>query len=147
MGTKMAPRYANLFMDRFERGFPDSETTRPLVWLRYIDDIFCVWTGSRPSLDAFLDRLNTRHSTLRFTSEISHAHVEFLDLNIFKGKRFHQRNLLDLSTHLKKKKPFNTSIFPLATPGRSSNTHAPTFRRIKNKFRTHLMLRGYPKNL
>ena len=25
------------------------------------------------------------------------------------------------------------------------NTHAPTFRRIKNKFRTHLILRGYPK--
>ena len=25
-----------------------------------------------------------------------------------------------------------------------SNTHAPTFRRIKNKFRTHLILRGYP---
>ena len=40
MWTKMAPSYANLFMDRFERGFLDSEPTRLLVWLRYIDDIF-----------------------------------------------------------------------------------------------------------
>ena len=60
MGTKMAPSYANLFMDRFERSFLDSEPTRPLVWLRYIDDIFCIWTSSRQSLDAFLDRLNHR---------------------------------------------------------------------------------------
>ena len=123
---------------------------------RYIDDIFCVWTGSRPSLDAFLDRLNTRHSTLRFTWVISHAYVEFFDLNIFKGKRFHQ--LLDLSTHLKKKKTFqylhfsschSRSVFKGLVKGEAirflrSNTHAPTIRRIKNKFRTHLMLRGYP---
>ena len=154
MGSKMAPSYANLFMDRFERGFLDSEPTRPLVWLRYIDEIFCVWTGSRPFLDAFLDRLNTRHSTLRFTWEISHAHVEFLDLNIFKGKRFHQRNLLDLSTHLKKTHTFQylhfsschpRSVFKGLVKGEAirilrSITHAPTFRRIKN-----LILRGYPK--
>ena len=43
-------------------------------------DIFCVWTGSRPSLDAFLDRLNSIHSTLRLTWEISHAHVEFFSI-------------------------------------------------------------------
>ena len=119
MGTKMAPNYANLFMDRFEQGFLDSEPTRPLVWLRYIDDIFCVWTGSRQSLDAFLDRHNARHRTLRFTWEISHAHVEFLDLNIFKGERFQKQNLLDLSL-TSKKTHFNTSIFLPTTPGQCS---------------------------
>ena len=39
MGTKMAPSYANLFMDRFERAFLAQEPILPLVWKRYIDDI------------------------------------------------------------------------------------------------------------
>ena len=56
MGTKMAPSYANLFMDRFERAFRAQEPTQPLVWKRYIDDILCIWIGTRSEL-GFLDRL------------------------------------------------------------------------------------------
>ena len=58
MGTKMAPSYANLFMDRFERAFLAQEPIQPLIWKHYIDDILCVWTGSRSELESFLDRLN-----------------------------------------------------------------------------------------
>ena len=31
MGTKMAPSYANLFMDRFERAFLAQEPIQPLI--------------------------------------------------------------------------------------------------------------------
>ena len=84
MGTKMAPSYANLFMDRFERAFLAQEPILPLVWKRYIDDILCIWTGTRSELDGFLDRLNKAHRTLRFTWSISNERIEFLDLNLFK---------------------------------------------------------------
>ena len=67
MGTRMAPSYANLFMDRFERAFLAQETIQPLVWTRYIDDILCIWTGSRSELDNFLDRLNRAHHSIKFT--------------------------------------------------------------------------------
>ena len=80
MGTKMAPSYANLFMDRFERAFLAQEPIQPLIWKRYIDDILCIWTGSRSELDDFLDRLNKAHRTLKFTWSISDEHIEFLDL-------------------------------------------------------------------
>ena len=44
MGTPMAPNYANIFMDKFEQGMLDrfykKTGKRPLVWWRYIDDIF-----------------------------------------------------------------------------------------------------------
>ena len=36
----------------------------PLVWKRYIDDILCIWTGTRSELDSFLDRLNEAHRTI-----------------------------------------------------------------------------------
>ena len=46
MGTPMAPNYANLFMDGFERNLLDSFFEKsgksPVVWWRYIDDIFFV---------------------------------------------------------------------------------------------------------
>ena len=50
MGTRMAPSYANLFMDRFERSSLAQEPILPLVWKRHIDDILCIWTGTRSEL-------------------------------------------------------------------------------------------------
>lgn len=48
MGTPMAPNYANLFMAKFEEDliqtYYSSTGHQPLVWFRYIDDIFMIWT-------------------------------------------------------------------------------------------------------
>ena len=104
MGTRRAPSYANLFMDRFKRAFLAQEPIQPLVWKRYIDDILCIWTGSRSELDNFLDRLNRAHHSIKFTWSISNERIQFLDLNIFKGDRFTETGLLDLSLH------FNSTI-------------------------------------
>ena len=40
MGTKMAPTYANLFMGHLEEQLLDQTTLKPLIWFRFIDDIF-----------------------------------------------------------------------------------------------------------
>ena len=40
IGTKMAPSYANIFMDKLEREILDGSPAKPYVWWRYIDDIF-----------------------------------------------------------------------------------------------------------
>ena len=116
MGTKMAPSYANLFMDRFERAFLAQEPILPLVWKRYIDDILCIWTGTRSELDGFLDRLNKAHRTLRFTWSISNERIEFLDLNIFKGGKFNTTNHLDISTHFKTTNTFQYLHFSSSHP-------------------------------
>ena len=50
MGTRMAPSYANLFMGKLEREFLRTQNKLPLVWWRYIDDIFAIWTHGEPSL-------------------------------------------------------------------------------------------------
>ena len=116
MGTKMASSYANLFMDRFERAFLAQEPIQPLIWKLYIDDILCVWTGTRSELEGFLDRLNKAHRTLKFTWSISDERIEFLDLNLFKGGRFNTTNLLDISTHLKKNKYIPILAFLFLSP-------------------------------
>ena len=40
IGTKFAPPYACIFMDQVESEFLKTQTHQPLVWFRYIDDIF-----------------------------------------------------------------------------------------------------------
>ena len=40
IGTKFAPPYACLFMDKIETAFLETQELQPLVWFRYIDDIF-----------------------------------------------------------------------------------------------------------
>ena len=39
MGTVAAPKYANLFMDRFETKVLTNWPLKPLMWLRFINDI------------------------------------------------------------------------------------------------------------
>ena len=88
MGTRMAPAFADLFMGNFEEkalgGFQD----KPLIWFRYIDDIFMVWTHGNEKLDSFIAYLNNIHFTIKFTSERSTTSIPFLDVNIqlYSGK-------------------------------------------------------------
>ena len=54
MGTKMAPAFANLFMGAFEDNALNNAPQRPLLWFRYIDDIFMIWLGSEEELSNFV---------------------------------------------------------------------------------------------
>ena len=51
----MAPNYANIFMDKIEQGilndFYKKYGMKPLIWLRYIDDIFFIWTHGPESFN------------------------------------------------------------------------------------------------
>ncbi len=71
MGTRMAPPYANLFMGALEARALDSAQFKPLVWWRYMEDIFLIWTHGQDKLTDFIDNLNNIHPTIRFTSDIS----------------------------------------------------------------------------
>ena len=82
IGSKFAPPYACIFMDRMETKFLEKERLKPWVWLRYIDDIFFVWTHEEDKLDEFLERLNIFHPDLKFLSERSEQEINFLDVTV-----------------------------------------------------------------
>ena len=42
IGTKFAAKYACIFMDKLESDFLNTQEYLPLVWYRYIDDIFFI---------------------------------------------------------------------------------------------------------
>ena len=51
MGTPTATNYANLFMNNFEQNllldYSQKIGLSPLVWFRFIDDIFFIGTGNK----------------------------------------------------------------------------------------------------
>ena len=80
IGTKFAPAFANLFMADLEKKLLDGCVDKLLVWLRYIDDVFFIWTHGQRKLDSFLEYINSFHETIKFTSESSREGVSFLDV-------------------------------------------------------------------
>ena len=52
---------------------------QPILWKRFLDDNFFIWTGSENSLLAFLQYLNSCDPNISFTFEKSQQSVHFLD--------------------------------------------------------------------
>ena len=67
IGTRMAPSYANIFMDKLERQLISNALIKPHTWWRYIDDIFIIWTEGEESLKDLINYLNGAHRTIKFT--------------------------------------------------------------------------------
>ena len=79
MGTKLAPSYANIFMGELESKMLRTAPYQPYVYLRYIDDIFIIWTGTEMQLQAFYNHCNQFHKSIKFTIEYSTEKITFLD--------------------------------------------------------------------
>ena len=67
IGTKFASPYACIYMDEVEEKFLETQSKKPLIWLRYIDDIFFIWTHGEQELNRFLMDLNNFTPNLSFT--------------------------------------------------------------------------------
>ena len=63
-----------------ETEFLKEQEIKPLVWLRYIDDIFFVWLEGEDKLLQFMKKLNEFHPSLKFAYEYSRTKVNFLDV-------------------------------------------------------------------
>jgi len=154
MGTRVAPSFANLFMANFEDKYVYTYPTQPSTWLRYIDDIFLIWEHSRSELDTFLTHLNTCHHSIKFTSEISDAQINFLDTTV----KLDANNKLYTDLFCKSTDSHNYLRFDSAHPSHCKNSlpHSQFMRvrricsRLEDYDRNAIMLgkhflrRGYP---
>ena len=113
IGTKFAPAYANLFMTRLEERFLEASADKPLVWMRFIDDVFFIRTHGEENSKSLINHLNSSHETIKFTSEKSRDSISFLDVQVSvgEGESFPQTCSASQLIHI------STSIRSLVTPG------------------------------
>ena len=83
MGTPCSPNYANLFMAKLEKTILNNNnfTKQPLLWLRFIDDIFMIWQHNERELEEFYKYINNIHPTIKFEITSSKNNINFLDTN------------------------------------------------------------------
>ena len=91
MGTILAPAYAKIFVDHFERKYiyPFLEGLS-LSYLRFNDDILFIRTGSKDQLMTFLNDLNTKHNSIKFEYKISQSSIPFLGSLYQKQQTIHK---------------------------------------------------------
>ena len=82
MGTGLAPSYANIFMDDFECNFVYTYEIQPLLWKRYNDDNFILWTYDVQALQAFIDHLDNCLPSIKLEAHISDSIINFLNVKI-----------------------------------------------------------------
>ena len=157
MGTKMAPAYANLFMGKFEEKLNELGKPNIILWKRFIDDIFIIWSGSESEFTTYMTTINQIHRTIKFTYELSETELTFLDVTLYKGERFNQNHILDIRTHIK---PTNKQLYVHATSyhppttinaiskGETNrylrtNSNEHEFKNMKQRLTNRLLQRGY----
>ena len=85
MDTICAPAYANIFMENFElRYIYPYIRHKAKMFLRFIDDLIMIWTGSEQELLDFMSDLNKKHPSIKFEFKNSQTKIEFLDVLVNK---------------------------------------------------------------
>jgi hypothetical protein len=106
MGNPLAPIIADLWMQKMEEKLNRFSTNKPLLWLRYVDDVFCIFTISKGKIDEFHSRINKWHPNLRFTLALeSDNSISFLDVLVTQDE--------DKLTTSLYRKPTHTGLYML----------------------------------
>ena len=82
IGTKFSPPYACIFMDQIETKFLRTQSYQAMIWFRYIDDIFFIWTHGEKKLEKFMADFNAFNPYIQFMYESSKNTITFLDLDV-----------------------------------------------------------------
>ena len=117
-----------------------------------------MWRTKRKEIDEFIALANRHHPPIKFTTEISDKEINFLDITVYKGERFHNQGILDIRTHFKPTETFQYTHFSSCNFHRvrkdlingeslrllRTNSSAKSFYENIYKFKKRLRARGYP---
>jgi hypothetical protein len=139
-----------------EESFLSTQQLLPLIWWRFIDDIFMIWAHTREELSSFIKALNSYHESLKFTTDISETSANFLDVTLKKNGNKIETTVYTKPTdahmylhytsfhpqHQKISIPYSQAI----RIGRICSSNE-SFIECTEKLKINLSERGYPINL
>ena len=136
MGRKYSPAYADIYLAQWEESAFRKCSKTPAVYLRYLDDLFGVFTGSEAEFMVFFDTLNNHHPKIKLKHNLQRKEVEFLDTVVFFAERQSITDPLTLATKVYFKETdrhallHKTSFHPKHTFGGVIKSQLIRFQRI-----------------
>ena len=111
MESKMAIAFANISVARIEQVILRQNKEKPLVWKRFIDDIFFIWDTNKQDIELFIEKANAYHPIIKCTNEVSEIETTFLDTTEYKGEGFEKGRILDGRAYLRPTERFQYTHF------------------------------------
>lgn len=84
MGKHFAPNLANIYLLEFDYYAKQGFKIKPLIYLRFIDDIFIIWPGTLQDLLEYQEYLNSLIPGIKISLVPKHQIAEFLDTYVYK---------------------------------------------------------------
>ena len=81
MGRAMAHNHQFIHVQVYSRAL-NGYHRKPLVWEKFIDCIFTIWTRGEELEAEFIEYLNSIHESIKFTHGYSKTSVDLLDATI-----------------------------------------------------------------
>ncbi|TWW64201.1 hypothetical protein D4764_03G0012090 [Takifugu flavidus] len=78
MGKRFAPAYANIYMAEWEEGIFEKCQQQPLIYLRYLDDIWGIWSHSKTDFDDFVETMNQHHTSIKVEATLKDKEVNLI---------------------------------------------------------------------
>ena len=156
IGTKLAPTYACIYVDRVEQDFLKTQELQPLLWLRFIDDISFICTHGKEELKTFMEKFNNFTPHLKFTYESSEKNISFLDLIITVSEQKLKTTLRIKSTdrhqylHYASSHPEHTErsvVFNQTLRISRLCSEENDFKNYRSQMKSWFLKRGYPEKL
>ena len=89
MGSPLSPILANLCLEFLEKQYIQTmpDNIKPILWVRYVDDIFIIYQQDEEAFNEMLHRINNILPTIKFTveQEVDGA-IPFLDVYVIHDK-------------------------------------------------------------
>lgn len=161
MGAKPSGQICDVrafeFINCILNQFPYRENI--ILHKRFKDDGLIIFNNSLTKLQEFFQLANNAHNLLKFTFEYSQNSIDFLDITIYKGQRFHSTGILDTKSFIKKTETHQylhrtslhpTSVFKGFIKGETLrhirlNSEQNNLNKSLYNFEKKLLERGYSK--
>ena len=101
MGHGFCVEYANIYMAEWEAGASQGCPLLPMFWVRFIDDLFLVWTHGYDAFIEFYNHINSHDPSIKLTFEYDVDRIDFLDVSVYKGLNFSKNGVFDTKVFFK----------------------------------------------
>jgi len=101
MGRIYTPSAANIYLKKIYDLATHTPSINPLLYFRFLDDIFGVWPGTVAQLKEYEAHLNTLIPCIKVTFSYNNYTIEFLDTFIYKHTHSNSLTTLQTKVHFK----------------------------------------------